>query len=112
MHPNSGLDPYALLGVNLASSPADVRRAYYRLALLVHPDKGGSAEEMAIVRTAYAWICRGLAAQQPTVALEPAAADFQAFLASQVTERIRPLSDIFAESFGQQCIFRLFLNSP
>jgi len=98
----SGLDPYALLGVTLSSSPVDVRRAYYRLALLVHPDKGGSAEEMAIVRTAYAWICRGLtaAATQAPVTLEPATADFQAFLASQVTERIRPLSDILAESFG------------
>ena len=36
--------PYAILGLELAASDAEVRTAYRRRALATHPDKGGTAE--------------------------------------------------------------------
>jgi hypothetical protein len=50
------IDPYGLLGVTVDSAPADVRRAYYALSLLVHPDKGGLAADMATVHNAYRYV--------------------------------------------------------
>ena len=53
-------DPWKLLGVKTTSSIDEVRRAYYRLAMLVHPDKGGSAEDMRVLYEAYKWVYKQL----------------------------------------------------
>jgi len=54
------LDPYALLGVTPRSSLQELRAAYYELALLVHPDRGGRAEDMRVLAAAYAFVKREL----------------------------------------------------
>jgi len=100
------LDPYDLLGVSPYAAAPEVRRAYYELALLVHPDKGGSAADMTTVHAAYEYVI----ARAPATHLAPnaelaeraenAAQEFAAFLAAQRTERILPLSEILANVFG------------
>jgi DnaJ family protein A protein 2 len=45
---------YELLGVDKASSAEDIRRAYRKLALQHHPDKGGDAERFQLIGEAYA----------------------------------------------------------
>jgi hypothetical protein len=100
------LDPYDLLGVSPYAPAPDVRRAYYQLALLAHPDKGGSAADMATVRAAYNYVI----ARAPATPLAPnaelaeraanAAREFTEFLAAQRTERILPLNEILANAFG------------
>ena len=52
----SVLNPYDLLGVSLNSTVQDVKRAYYQLALVAHPDKGGSADQMRTVQSAYEYV--------------------------------------------------------
>lgn len=81
------IDPFGLLGVGPSSSIAELRRAYFRMALICHPDKGGAPEEMAIVQGAYEWIRQQLEA----VSLEGAKGTweerkegFDAFLAEQM----------------------------
>jgi hypothetical protein len=100
------LDPYDLLGVSPYAPAGEVRRAYYQMALLAHPDKGGSAADMATVHAAYDYVI----ARSPKVALAPtaelaeraknAAQEFKAFAESQRTEKILPLNDILANVFG------------
>lgn len=54
------ISPYELFGLSHKATLADVRRAYYEMALMAHPDKGGSAADMHLVNAAYAWIKKGL----------------------------------------------------
>ena len=53
---NIGLNPYEFLGLTPSSSLDELRKAYHDMSLLMHPDKGGSAQEMHILITAYKWI--------------------------------------------------------
>lgn len=46
-------DPYLLLGVLPSDSPERVRERYRKLALLAHPDRGGSPEKMRELNVAY-----------------------------------------------------------
>ena len=93
------LDPYALLGVTIASTCQEVRKAYYELALHAHPDKGGSAEQMRIVHNAYAYVIHQIAGVNRTVTYEDLEKDFADFCASQ-TQRPPSLADIRADAFN------------
>jgi curved DNA-binding protein CbpA len=42
-----GARPYEVLGLDEAATQAEVRRAYRRLSLLLHPDKNRGHEELA-----------------------------------------------------------------
>lgn len=47
------LDPCAVLGVRPDATARELRRAYRRALLAVHPDQGGSREALDLVRSAY-----------------------------------------------------------
>ena len=49
----SGDDYYSLLGVERSASGAELRKAYLKLALRLHPDKGGDAAQFQAVQNAY-----------------------------------------------------------
>jgi curved DNA-binding protein CbpA len=44
---------YAVLGVPRAATAADIRDAFRRRAVLLHPDKGGDPQLFAQLRDAY-----------------------------------------------------------
>lgn len=46
-------DPMVLFGLTGKSTWADVKKAYRRLAILNHPDRGGSVETMKKINAAY-----------------------------------------------------------
>lgn len=46
-------DPYRVLGVSPMDAPEAIRDRYRELALMNHPDRGGSAEKMREVNLAY-----------------------------------------------------------
>ena len=48
------MDYYQLLGVNRNSSPEEIKKAYRRLAMKHHPDKGGNEAEFKKINEAYA----------------------------------------------------------
>jgi hypothetical protein len=47
------VEPYAELGLERGATVEDVKRAYKRLAMQYHPDKGGCAEKFKAVTSAY-----------------------------------------------------------
>ncbi|KAK9826083.1 hypothetical protein WJX81_000529 [Elliptochloris bilobata] len=51
--PSGACSLYKTLGVAPGAGGGEIRRAYWRQATLTHPDKGGSNEAFAQVRTAY-----------------------------------------------------------
>ena len=48
-------DPYTALGIDRAASAAEIRRAFRRLALRVHPDRAGAASTEAFQTAARAY---------------------------------------------------------
>lgn len=50
------INPYEFLGLKVNSSLNDLRKAYYNMSLVCHPDKGGSPEAMVTLHTAYKYI--------------------------------------------------------
>ena len=50
------IDPYGLLGVDSRSNLSELKKNYYNLALLCHPDKGGNDKDMNVVCLAYNYI--------------------------------------------------------
>lgn len=57
--PKSLINPYELLGIDIKDKNLnlkDVKQAYYEMALICHPDKGGNTNDMTIVQQAYKFV--------------------------------------------------------
>lgn len=57
--PKSLINPYELLGIDIKNKDLnlkDVKQAYYGMALICHPDKGGSDNDMNVVQQAYNFV--------------------------------------------------------
>ena len=50
------INPYSLLGVKHTCSVSELKKQYYNLSLLTHPDKGGNKEDFNVVHLAYNYI--------------------------------------------------------
>mmetsp|Transcript_16939 Transcript_16939/g.42532 ORF Transcript_16939/g.42532 Transcript_16939/m.42532 type:complete len:323 (-) Transcript_16939:708-1676(-) len=48
-----GKDYYKILGVSKSATDADLKKAYRKLAMKHHPDKGGDAEQFKLISEAY-----------------------------------------------------------
>tara|TARA_Y100000389_G_scaffold184295_1_gene202607 strand:+ start:5034 stop:6107 length:1074 start_codon:yes stop_codon:yes gene_type:complete len=49
----SEIDLYNILGVSKTAKPTEIKKAYHKLALKEHPDKGGDKEKFRKVKMAY-----------------------------------------------------------
>jgi hypothetical protein len=89
------LNPFELLGVSENSTMNELKTAYYRLALICHPDKGGEPEAMKTLVAAYRWVLSQL---------EHRDAHSKTFSEEFGTPENRPsvpsFTDVLAESFG------------
>ena len=101
------INPYKLFGISYnISSNTDIdarkktiyklKRAYYNLALLTHPDKGGSGDDMCIITKAYNYINRDLN-NIKDVTYEQLEEEFEEFCKEQ-TNKVQPFSSIYEET--------------
>ena len=52
----SMIDPYELLGVNIDSDLKTIKKSFYELSLVCHPDKGGHPDDFETVHSAYLYV--------------------------------------------------------
>ena len=90
------LNPYSLLGVTIASSPAELRANYYQLALLCHPDRGGNRDDMVALHTAYEYVRAQLehANGNPYAYVDGEALDYATFAQEHVVEAAERGDDV------------------
>lgn len=97
------IQPFELLGVTVSTPWKDIRKRYYELALLCHPDKGGYAEDMILLHAAFKWIEEQMTAMntQEFHNYEDAQASFDAFVKERVRAEIIPsMMDVALEASG------------
>lgn len=92
------INPYELLGVSTQSSLSDVKKAYYELALIMHPDKGGREEDMIILQHAYSFVVYELSQSKTIETYESLQTAFEQFCKVQ-EESVPQFQDIYAEAF-------------
>ena len=78
------INPYNLLGVN-PNMPdlKQLKKSYYRLALLCHPDKGGNKHSMDIVHKSYLYIKKQFDNCQNLKSYEELEKEFELFCKTQ-----------------------------
>lgn len=64
MNTQNLINPFALLGITTNTTFNELKRNYYNMALMCHPDKGGSNQDMDIVHKAYNYCKEQLQSQE------------------------------------------------
>ena len=103
------INPYRLFGLDSKSTLEQLRKAYYKMALLCHPDKGGSEDDMIIIHHAYIYIKEQLENCKEEKEYEKMEDDLNDFCKKQ-TDKPPPFRDIwelsddkkFHDKFNQQ----------
>lgn len=96
---NTLINPYELLGINIKDKNLkmkDVKKAYFDMAMICHPDKGGNNNDMNIVQKAYQFVQEQMKhhSNMTDENIESIDNDFYAFYKKQ-EEIIPPFADIY-----------------
>jgi curved DNA-binding protein len=88
------MDYYSILGVNRNATPEEIKKAYRKLAMAHHPDRGGDHNKFAEINAAYDTLSDPAKRQQydnPQPQFNYNANDFRG---------ANPFQDIFSHAFG------------
>ena len=91
------INPFSLLGVTSKSTIYDLKKAYYQLSLMCHPDKGGDSADMVVVSKAYQYVKQQLDKIKDTT-YEELEEEFQEFCKIQESEKPPSFSSIYEET--------------
>lgn len=91
------INPYSLLGVNVNSSIRELKKNYYNMALLCHPDRGGHKEDMNVVCLAYNYIKDQLENVKDDT-YEELEEEFERFCKEQESKEIPKFGSIYEET--------------
>lgn len=92
------IDPFGLFGVTTESTLKELKEKYYALALLCHPDKGGSKEEITIIIQSYKFVKEQLEFKSNKT-YEELEKEFNEFIKSQEEIPMPSCSEILDEMF-------------
>lgn len=92
------INPIELFGLNFKNlNEKDLKKKYYELALLCHPDKGGNKDEMIIIQKSYEYIKKQIDNCKNIPSYEQSEEDFESFCKLQESQ-IPDFLEIFKES--------------
>ena len=106
---SSVMDTYEMLGVKPTCTLKEVKKAYINMARICHPDKGGDASDMRILKSSYDWICTQLqqvALEANKGTYEEREAAYQEFIKQQALDLAnKPLPSMTElEMMSESCI--------
>ena len=92
------INPYSLLGVTTNSTPKELKKAYYELALICHPDRNGNKEDMEILHACYEFVKQELEQTNTQTTFGDLESQFQEFLSTQ-EKSVPEFRDIHDDTF-------------
>lgn len=93
------IKPYELFGLDENSSMKDLKKTYYGMALMVHPDKGGSEDEMDILHKAYLYVKEQIKNRiDNPKSLDELEEEFKYFLKKQEDKPLPKFSEIYEDT--------------
>ena len=92
----SHINPYNLLGVTTDSTISELKKNYYNLALICHPDRGGNKEDMQQLYSCYKYILEQLSGIRND-SYEDAEVDLKSFYQQQKEEPLPTFYNIHLE---------------
>ena len=78
------INPYDFLGVTIKSSIKELKKKYFELALICHPDKGGNSNDMDILNKAYLYILEQINNCNNNITFENLEENFEIFCKNQL----------------------------
>lgn len=100
------INPYEFLGLTDKSTLDELRKAYYQMSLICHPDKGGNAEAMVTLQVAYNWIKEHLtniqAQPDANKSYEEIQKEFDEYIAKQDSMKLPRYLDTVVETLNIQ----------
>lgn len=91
------INPYEIMNMSPNSTLAELKKSYYQMALICHPDKGGTEEDMIVIHNAYKYIKEQLENCDNTNTYEELEDAFSSFCKEQ-EETPPPFRDIWEDS--------------
>ena len=97
MNNSSLINPYNLLGIKPTCTLRELKKNYYGMALLCHPDKGGDEKDMNIVCLAYNYIKEQLENIKDST-YEELEYEFEKFCKEQESKTVPDFGKIYEET--------------
>ena len=97
----SQLNPFEFLGLNLTSSLSDLKKRYYELSLLCHPDRGGNKDDMITLHNCYLYVKTHLENIDPNNISETylkLEKEFEIFCRTQQEQQVPSFHQIYQEN--------------
>ena len=93
------INPFKLFNITCKSNLIELKKSYYELSLMCHPDKGGRTEDMMVITSAYRFIKEQIIKNEDKVELdyENAEEEFQKYVENNPIPKTPMMSEVFDE---------------
>jgi len=97
----SQLNPFEFLGLSLKNNLSDLKKRYYELSLLCHPDRGGNKDDMITLHNCYLYVKKHLENINPNDISETylkLEKEFEIFCRLQKEQQVPSFHQIYQEN--------------